>query len=230
MRKKFSMRQPAWNMWQVLVLMLLVNLVELSLGWLDTPKNLDALAGRMHFILVGLGEALLYMVAVGFLLWKLKRPFRDLGLVSVRWRYIVLGLFTGVLLFVSIGLLGNLLTHVVGVPPPQSLTEAVKGSKYAWEFGLLLFLVGWIAPLKEEILFRGLLYPTLRQAYGPGKGILVTGIFFAMLHVDFVRFLPLFLGGVVLTWLYERSASVWPSILAHGVWNILMALALWIQR
>lgn len=78
--------------------------------------------------------------------------------------------------------------------------------------------------------FRGLIYPPLRQVLGRGKGILLTGLFFASLHLEIIRFLPLFIGGVVLTWLYERSSSIWPAIVAHGTWNILMALALWIQR
>lgn len=228
--EKFPPRSPAWNLWQALVLMLLVNLLEFPLGWLETPKDLDILPGRMHFVLVGFGEGVLYLVSVGILLWRVKRTFRELGFVRARWRYIFLGIITGILLFVGIGLLGNLLTQLVGVPAPQSFTEAVKGSKYTWEFWLLLFLAGVVAPIKEEAIFRGLLYPPLRQAYGRGKGILITGVFFAILHLDFIRFLPLFLGGIILTWLYERSSSIWPSIIAHGIWNILMAVAVWIQR
>ena len=96
--------------------------------------------------------------------------------------------------------------------------------------GLLAVLGGVVAPIKEEMLFRGLMYPPLRQALGKGRGMLLTGLFFATLHFDMVRFLPLFIGGVVLSWLYERSSSIWPSIIAHGTWNVLMAVALLVQR
>jgi hypothetical protein len=223
-------RQPAWNIWQGLLLISLVTLIEYPLGWLETPNNLDSLRGILYFIGVGLGDALLYFSIICIFLRLIRRPFSDLGFVKPLKRYVVLGLVVGILLFVGIGLLGNILTHLFGTPAPQSFTVAVKGVNYQWEFGLLAILGGVVAPIKEEMLFRGLIYPPLRQALGRGKGMLLTGLFFATLHFDIVRFLPLFIGGVVLAWLYERSASIWPAVVAHGTWNILMAAALWIQR
>ena len=160
----------------------------------------------------------------------INRPFKDLGLRPVRWFYILISIFVGIFLFLGIGLLGNLLTYLLGTPAPQSFTLVLQGAKYTWQLPILLILGGIVTPLKEEVLFRGLFYPPLRRAYGRGMGIILTGTFFAFLHFDLVRFLPLFIGGVVLTWLYERSSSLWPSIVAHGTWNVLMALALWIQR
>ena len=223
-------RQPAWNIWQGLLLISLVTILEYPLGWLETPNDLDSLRGILSFIGVGLGDALVYFGVIWIFLRLIRRPFSDLGLVKPLKRFVVLGLVVGILLFVSIGLLGNILTHLFGTPAPQSFTVAVKGVSYPWEFVLLTLLGGIVAPLKEELLFRGLIYPPLRKALGRGKGMLLTGLFFAILHFDIVRFLPLLIGGVVLAWLYERSASIWPAVVAHGTWNILMAAALWIQR
>lgn len=228
--KKFPGGNPGWNLWQVLLIIALVILVEFPLGWLETPQNLDTLAGRLHYISVGFGEGIFYFSLTAFLLWRTRRTWKDVGFVQVKGRFVFLGIFTGVFLFVSIGLLGNLLTYLLGVPAPQSFTLAVTGAQRPWEFVLFLLLAGAVAPLKEEMVFRGLIYPPLRLAYGKGKGILFTGAMFAILHFDLIRFLPLFLGGIVLTWLYERSRSLWPAILAHGVWNALMAAAVWIQR
>jgi len=227
---KIPPRQPVWNIWQGLLLISLVTVIEYPLGWLETPNDLDSLRGILYFIGVGLGDALLYFSVIWIFLRLIRRPFSDLGFVKPLKRFIVLGFAVGVLLFVGIGLLGNYLTQIFGTPAPQSFTVAVNGVHYQWEFGLLAFLGGVVAPLKEEMLFRGLIYPPLRQALGRGKGMLFTGLFFAILHFDVVRFLPLLIGGVVLAWLYERSASIWPSVVAHGTWNILMAVAIWIQR
>jgi len=223
-------RQPVWNIWQGLLLISLVTLLEYPLGWLQTPNDLDTLRGTLSFIGVGLGDALLYFTVIWIFLRLIHRPFSDLGFIKPLKRFVVLGFVVGVLLFVSIGLLGNALTYIFGTPAPQSFTLAVKGVNYPWEFALLAFLGGGIAPIKEEMLFRGIIYPPFRKALGRGKGMLLTGLFFAALHFDLVRFLPLFIGGVVLAWLYERSASIWPAVIAHGTWNILMAAALWIQR
>ena len=223
-------RQPVWNIWQGLFLIALVTLIEFPLGWLATPKDLDSVRGILYFIGVGLGDALVYFSVIWIFMRLIHRPFSELGFIKPLKRYVVLGFVVGILLFVGIGLLGNVLTHLLGTPAPQSFAVAVKGVNSKWEFGLLAVLGGVVAPIKEEMLFRGLMYPPLRQALGKGKGIVLTGLFFAALHFDVVRFLPLFIGGVVLTWLYERSSSIWPSIVAHGTWNILMAVALWILR
>lgn len=222
-------RKPVWNIWQGLFLIALVILIEYPLGWLETPTGLDTTQGILNFIGVGIGDVLLYFVVIGIFLRLIRRSFSDLGFVKPRKRYLVLGFVTGILLFLSIGLLGNLLTHLLGTPPPQSFAEAVDGANF-WEAWLLILLGSFIAPIKEEMFFRGMIYPPLRKALGRGKGMLVTGLFFAALHFDLVRLLPLFIGGVVLSWLYERSSSIWPSIVAHGTWNGLMAIALLIQR
>jgi membrane protease YdiL (CAAX protease family) len=106
----------------------------------------------------------------------------------------------------------------------------VEGANSPWQFFLLLFLGGVIVPLKEELVFRGLIYPPLRQAYGRGRGILLTALFFGMMHFDLIRFFPLFLGGAVLTWLYERTKNLWHAIIAQGIWNMLMTVLMWLQK
>ncbi|MCO1604391.1 CPBP family intramembrane glutamic endopeptidase [Desulfosporosinus nitroreducens] len=223
-------RKPVWNIWQGLLLVAIITIIEFPLGWLESPKDLDSVRGILNFILVGLGDVLLYFAIIFIFLKFIRRPFSDLGFVKTSRGFLLLGFIAGVLLFVGVGLLGNFLTKLFGTPAPQSFAIAVKGANYTWEFILLTFLGGVVAPIKEEMFFRGLIYPPLRQVFGRGKGILLTGLFFASLHLEIIRFLPLFIGGVVLTWLYERSSSIWPAIVAHGTWNILMALALWIQR
>ncbi|MDA8222310.1 type II CAAX endopeptidase family protein [Desulfosporosinus sp.] len=223
-------RKPVWNIWQGLLLVAIITIIEFPLGWLESPKDLDSVRGILNFILVGLGDVLLYFAIIFIFLKSIRRPFSDLGFVKTSRGFLLLGFIAGVLLFVGVGLLGNFLTKLFGTPAPQSFAIAVKGANYTWEFILLTFLGGVVAPIKEEMFFRGLIYPPLRQVLGRGKGILLTGLFFASLHLEIIRFLPLFIGGVVLTWLYERSSSIWPAIVAHGTWNILMALALWIQR
>lgn len=223
-------RNPVWNIWQGLVLILLVTSIEWPLGWLNSQMDLNTLAGLIRFLGIGFGECLLYFFLITVFFRLLKRPLRELGFVRVKTGYLILGLITGVLLFVTVGLLGSFLTKLFGAPAPQSFTEAVTGVKYGWEYIFLVLLGGIIAPMKEEMIFRGLIYPPLRQTMGKGKGILLAGTFFATLHSDLVRFLPLFLGGIVLTWLYERTRSLWPSVLAHGTWNILMMVALILQK
>lgn len=227
---KIPPRRPAWNVWQGLFLLLFIYMIEFFLGWLSAPQNLDQMEGFFRFLTIGMGEGFIYLVVIMIFFKMIKRPLRELGLVRPSPLYAGLGLFTGVFLFVVVGLLGNFLAKVIGTPAPQSFTLVIMGADYEWQLILLLLLGGVIAPMKEEIVFRGIFYPPFRESSGPAKGILLTAGFFALLHFDLVRFLPLLLGGIVLTWLYEKTSSLWPSIIAHGTWNTLMALALWIQK
>lgn len=229
-KERLPLRRPSWNLWQALMLIAVVSLIEWPLGLLNTPQDLTAVAGIVHFAAVDIMDGVLYAGALVFLFRRLHRPLRDLGFVRPKAAYVLWGLVVGVLLFLIIGLIGTILTRWAGTPVPQSFAVAAQSAKYPWEFYLLLLLGGIIAPLKEETIFRGLFYPPLRQDYGRGQAMIFTAALFAVLHLDLVRFLPLFLGGLVLVWLFEKTESLWPSILAHGTWNILMALALWLQR
>ncbi|MEL1134792.1 type II CAAX endopeptidase family protein [Desulfitobacterium sp. THU1] len=228
--KEIPPRHPAWNVWQGLFLLLIIYVLEFFLGWLRIPKELDQMEGFFRYLTVGMGEALIYLVILLGFFKLIKRPLRELGLVRPLFRYILLGLLMGIFLLVAVGLLGNFLASHLGTPAPQSFTLVLMGAQYDWQIILLILLGGIIAPIKEEVFFRGLFYPPFRQEYGRGKGILFTAGLFALLHFDVVRFLPLLVGGIVLTWLYEKSGSLWPSIIAHGTWNTLMALMVWIQR
>ncbi len=221
---------PKWNFWQALYLILIVYLIILALGWLRPPHNLTSLEGYINYLKIGFGEGLLFFTALIIFFQLKKRPLTDLGLVNLNVRNIVTGLGGGIILFLSVGLLGNVLVQYLGVPDPQSFALVISGAHSTWQLGLLLLLGGIIVPLKEELVFRGLIYPPLRKGYGKIGGILLTALFFSILHFDLIRFFPLLLGGVVLTWLYEKTKSLWPSIIAHGTWNTLMILLMWWQK
>jgi hypothetical protein len=89
-------RRPAWNIWQGLLLILLVTLIEYLLGWLETPDDLDSLRGMLHFIGVGLGDALVYIGVIWIFLRLIRRPFSDLGFVKPLKRFVVLGFVVGI--------------------------------------------------------------------------------------------------------------------------------------
>lgn len=225
-----ALKNPKWNFWQALYLILLVYLIEYLIGWLELPHNLGVLKGFIEFLLIGFGEGLLFFLALIIFFKILRRPLQDLGLVNLSWHSVYLGIIGGAALFITVGIIGNLLVEYLGIPDPQSFALAVEGAGSIWQLGLLLFLGGVIVPLKEELVFRGLIYPPLRKVYGRGSGILLTALFFGVMHLDFIRFFPLFVGGAVLTWLYEKTQSLWASIIAHGVWNILMTILMWWQK
>jgi len=83
-------------------------------------------------------------------------------------------------------------------------------------FGLAtIFMV----PLSEELLFRGILYPAIKQSGYPQVALWGTSLFFATIHFNLNAFLPLTLLALALVWLYERTQNLLAPIVAHALFN-----------
>ncbi|MFZ0820526.1 MAG: CPBP family intramembrane glutamic endopeptidase [Candidatus Acidiferrales bacterium] len=90
----------------------------------------------------------------------------------------------------------------------------------------LLFMVYGIliAPVVEETLFRGFLYPIVARRFGLPAGVLVSGILFGMLHASQLwggwGSIGLIIGvGIVFSWVRARSKTVLASYLLHIAYN-----------
>jgi membrane protease YdiL (CAAX protease family) len=76
-----------------------------------------------------------------------------------------------------------------------------------------------VAPLCEEVAFRGYLFSAVGLRLGPRFTIAATALLFAAIHIDPVRFLPVLGLGVLYGWIAWRTGSIWPSVLAHALNN-----------
>lgn len=86
-----------------------------------------------------------------------------------------------------------------------------------------------IAAIGEEILFRGTIFQALEERLGGTVAVLLTSFLFAAAHagnpdVSALALVNVFLAGVLMSTMLVRSASLWPSIVFHIVWNLLVAL------
>ena len=84
---------------------------------------------------------------------------------------------------------------------------------------LALLLGGVVAPVAEEIFFRGFLYAGFRHRWGVGWGMLASSVVFALVHITPGVLLPIFIIGLVLAFLYEHTQSLWPNIVLHAAIN-----------
>lgn len=95
------------------------------------------------------------------------------------------------------------------------------------DFGLLLILVAVVAPIAEELFFRGMLYPVLRQRWSPKVAIVSNGLIFALIHFIPILVPGLFFVGMVLAWVRERSGSLIPCILVHALQNAVVLFGIY---
>jgi membrane protease YdiL (CAAX protease family) len=86
---------------------------------------------------------------------------------------------------------------------------------------VVVFVAAALAPLCEEVAFRGYLQRTLARSLGPAAAIGLTAVLFGVRHLDLVRFPALVLLGAVFGWAAWRSGSIWPAVAAHATNNAL---------
>jgi membrane protease YdiL (CAAX protease family) len=76
-----------------------------------------------------------------------------------------------------------------------------------------------LAPVAEEMLFRGILYPTLKQSGYRRMALWGSSVLFASTHMNLMAFVPLTFLALVLAWLYEKTASLLTPIVTHILFN-----------
>jgi membrane protease YdiL (CAAX protease family) len=84
---------------------------------------------------------------------------------------------------------------------------------------LIVLTVGFLVPAAEELLFRGVLYNWLRQRWGVIPCAIISAGIFSLAHADLRMAVQIFVTGIVLAVLYERSRSILTPIVAHMTVN-----------
>ncbi|MGJ7503970.1 CPBP family intramembrane glutamic endopeptidase [Variovorax sp. ZT5P49] len=120
----------------------------------------------------------------------------------------------------------NLLMRVV----PLSAWEESMFSRMADGSIAAVLAVCVLAPLLEEMLFRGIVLRGFLQRYPRWQAIFMSALFFGAAHMNIYQFVVGFVMGTVLAWLYERTRSLIPCIALHAAYNITtLLLAEWLD-
>lgn len=159
----------------------------------------------------------------GVLLVALRRRagFGLFGLVRVSWRWLLVGIGVGLLSLLIDFTVVPLYVWVTGdnSNPQQGMMDVAGGGSVA-QFAFLMLLGGILIPFSEELLFRGVLYAWLRRwsvVFAVPASAVVFGLFHGLnTAMPFAMVL-----GMLLALLYEKSGSLWPSVVAHSVTNML---------
>ncbi len=110
------------------------------------------------------------------------------------------------------------------------LLEIVLNNNNYLSFILLFLTTTLLAPLFEEIIFRGILLPTLSRDFGVISGIIISAFVFALAHLSLGEMLPLFVLGIGLGATRIASGSLFSSVIMHSLWNGLTFLNLFLLR
>lgn len=102
-------------------------------------------------------------------------------------------------------------------PSYAELSEATMVGQPVW---LLILTVGVLAPVAEELVFRGLVFRRMKDWMKPGLAIVLSSLIFGLYHGNMVQFLYATLMGIMLAVIYNRTGTLWTSILAHVTANL----------
>lgn len=111
------------------------------------------------------------------------------------------------------------------LPPPRWLLDLVGDLFFSKDNALSrVFLLVIIAPVTEELLFRGIILRGLLSRHRPAVAVVLTAFLFAALHLNPWQFLSALLLGIMLGWFYLRTSSVATCIVAHAIANGLFVI------
>jgi membrane protease YdiL (CAAX protease family) len=139
-----------------------------------------------------------------------------LGLRPANWKYAVFGALGTLALSVAVSQLGI---------EPQGMKQVIEVVREPRQLIVSLLLLAVLAPLVEELVFRGLLYGWVAGRWGSVAAWIVSSLAFAAAHYEpahIVLVLPL---GLLFGWLRRRTDSLLPSLFSHIVNNGFALLA-----
>jgi hypothetical protein len=195
--------------WIGVLLLVLVNVGLLALSELGQRGEI-----AQSWILILVQLAYLLPVTVIFA-WR-GIPWRTIGFGKFDWS--TLGIGCGLLVFgYGIIFIHNLILMALGFDTQgDAIVEVFELLQNPFWF----FLVGAVlAPVVEEICFRGFLFQGFRARYGWITSMLLTSTIFAIAHLNLASLIPTFILGNLLAYLYQRTNSIWPGVILHVLIN-----------
>lgn len=167
------------------------------------------------------------LVLLGWFIREHQARWREAFGFGNHWRRAVLIGLMVACIFLPVGwwlqqLSAELMVHLprLHLKPEMQAPVRVLQMAGSWPDRLVLGVITiLLAPVAEEALFRGVLYPAIKQAGFPRLALWGTALLFAAVHVNLATFAPLFVLALVLTVLYERTDNLLAPIVAHSTFN-----------
>lgn len=125
---------------------------------------------------------------------------------------------------VGLGMLDTELMKVaIRIAPVPEWMQEIYRSEILRKTSFLsaVFGAAVIAPLGEELLFRGIILSGLLAHHSRVCAVLLSAVLFGMLHLDPWTFVPIFISGMVWAWWVIRTGSLLPALFGHALNNLI---------
>src|SRR6202167_2726438 len=196
-------------------------------------RQLQNIPGNRNLFLI-LNQALLSLVLLAYLATQMRHSFHVPFWRTVGWRPLQTGqtpraaaymglIFSGCLLAILVTVSSAAFKSNTKIPIEQFFQDR-RSALLLMSLGVLL------APVLEETIFRGYLYPVIARSFGVNAGIVVTGTLFGLLHASdlwggWVQIALLVGVGIVFTYARAVAGTVLASYLLHVSYNFFVSFA-----
>lgn len=173
-------------------------------------------------------SAIMDVTAIFIVIYFTVKKFKGcLAVLGVSLRNLLKNLKVGLVSYVSfLPILTLIFVIVIAVlqmtgyeQPPSPVLEIFYEESRPGLLMVMTILVAIIGPVAEELFFRGFAYPAVKKRFGIKVSIAVVSVVFATLHMNPVAFFPIVALGILLSYLYEKTGSLIPSIAVHIIHN-----------
>lgn len=165
------------------------------------------------------GTAMIFKTAKAMI----RKEAKDSKLLHIRkepvQNYLFLGITT---LGAMLGL--NMLLDLTGVTDNSAVYQAIASQQYAVSIWLGLFLYVLVAPLGEELLFRGIIYNCLKATSGRVAAMLMAAVFFGIYHGNLVQGVYGFFMACLMIYGYEYFGDFRVPVIMHAAVNLISYL------
>lgn len=172
-------------------------------------------------------ELLFILPLYFFVIRKYGLKAGEMGFKKVEWKEVAKCVFAGFAMIFAFNFLFILLSSrisfvIPGFEPQQSHVPLFGDTNL--DIALAVVVLVFIAPVVEELLFRGFLLQTFLARFKPWIASLLTAIFFALVHFELESAGMIIFLALILNWMFMRTRSIWPGIVFH-MFNNAMAFA-----
>ncbi len=174
-------------------------------------------------------NAFLTQLSFGLLIWTVKRirhwEWADFGWHSVELKKAFPKIMVVYALTWVVNISYAIFLYQHGLTPPDTDVYSKLLGQATWYTLILnLVLAGVLAPVVEEVLFRGIIFGSLQAYFGKWTSAVLSAAIFSALHFQAYGFFPRFMLGMVLVYLYDKYKSLYPAIALHALNNIVATL------
>lgn len=225
----------------VCTILLTLYLSTLIGGWMGNVGGEPVEIDRTDLVAGIVTQAFFTFMVVGAVIWR-RNPVLWLGLrwpgADLRqWLIALVGIpaavvatwMVAVVMHAS-GFLDYLTSLDGGGDGKQEVVKAFETTQDPVNLFLLAFMASVVAPVTEEIIFRGYVYPVAKRYCGVVAAALGSSLLFALIHYNAVGLIPLAFLSILMTVAYEKTRSIWMPIAIHMAFNSATVLAQLGQR